>query len=47
MRGQTISTGSPGSGTEVTAFRLLRAAGLDPEAESAARDWVRRSRRTR
>ena len=33
LRGKTISTGSPGSGTEVIAFRVLRAAGLDPEAD--------------
>jgi TRAP transporter TAXI family solute receptor len=31
LRGHTISTGSPGSGTEVTAFRLLTAAGVDPD----------------
>ena len=30
LRGRTISTGSPGSGTEITARRLLEAAGLDP-----------------
>jgi TRAP transporter TAXI family solute receptor len=30
LRGHTVSTGSPGSGTEVTALRLLAAAGLDP-----------------
>jgi uncharacterized protein len=30
LRGKVVSTGSPGSGTEVIAFRLLRAAGLDP-----------------
>jgi TRAP transporter TAXI family solute receptor len=30
LRGKTVSTGSPGSGTEVIAFRILRAAGLDP-----------------
>ena len=30
LRGTTISTGSPGSGTEVIALRVLRAAGLDP-----------------
>ena len=30
LRGHTVSTGSPGSGTEVTALRLLTAAGLDP-----------------
>jgi uncharacterized protein len=30
LRGRVVSTGSPGSGTEVIAFRLLRAAGLDP-----------------
>jgi TRAP transporter TAXI family solute receptor len=33
MRGKTISTGAPGSGTEVIAFRLLRAAGLDPDRD--------------
>jgi hypothetical protein len=33
LRGRTISTGSPGSGTEVIAFRVLRAAGLDPDAD--------------
>jgi uncharacterized protein len=31
MRGKRISTGSPNSGTEVIALRLLKAAGLDPE----------------
>jgi len=36
LRGHTVSTGSPGSGTEVTALRLLSAAGLDP-----ARDLTR------
>lgn len=30
LRGRTVSTGSPGSGTEVTALRLLAAAGVDP-----------------
>lgn len=33
LRGRTISTGSPGSGTEVIAFRVLRAAGLDPDTD--------------
>ncbi|HET7219770.1 MAG TPA: TAXI family TRAP transporter solute-binding subunit [Vicinamibacterales bacterium] len=33
LRGKTVSTGSPGSGTEVIAFRLLRAAGLDPDRD--------------
>ena len=31
LRGKVVSTGSPGSGTEVIAFRILRAAGLDPD----------------
>ncbi len=31
LRGKVVSTGSPGSGTEVIAFRMLRAAGLDPD----------------
>jgi hypothetical protein len=30
LRGRVVSTGSPGSGTEVIAFRVLKAAGLDP-----------------
>ena len=33
LRGRTISTGSPGSGTEVIALRILRAAGLDPDKD--------------
>lgn len=33
LRGRTVSTGSPGSGTEVIALRLLRAAGLDPDVD--------------
>ncbi len=33
LRGKTISTGSPGSGTEIIAFRVLRAAGLNPDAD--------------
>lgn len=35
MRGKRISTGSPGSGTEVIANRLLEAAGLNPESDVA------------
>jgi uncharacterized protein len=31
LRGKVVSTGSPGSGTEVLALRSLKAAGLDPE----------------
>lgn len=33
LRGRTISTGSPGSGTEVIAFRVLRAAGLSLDTD--------------
>jgi TRAP transporter TAXI family solute receptor len=33
LRGHTISTGAPGSGTEVIALRVLRAAGLDPDRD--------------
>jgi uncharacterized protein len=33
LRGRVISTGSPGSGTEVIALRTLRAAGLDPDRD--------------
>ena len=36
MRGKRISTGSPKSGTEVIANRLLRAAGLDPDTDVQA-----------
>ena len=32
-RGKVVSTGSPGSGTEVIAFRVLRAAGVDPDRD--------------
>jgi TRAP transporter TAXI family solute receptor len=33
LRGKVVSTGSPGSGTEVIAFRVLRAAGLNPDRD--------------
>jgi len=33
LRGKRVSTGSPKSGTEVIAQRLLKAAGLDPEQD--------------
>ena len=33
LRGKVVSTGSPGSGTELIAFRVLRAAGLDPDRD--------------
>ena len=33
LRGRTVSTGSPGSGTELIAFRLLKAAGLEPDRD--------------
>jgi uncharacterized protein len=33
LRGKTVSTGAPGSGTEVIALRILRAAGLDPDRD--------------
>lgn len=33
LKNKTIATGSPGSGTEVIAFRVLRAAGLNPDAD--------------
>lgn len=36
MRGKRVSTGSPGSGTEVIANRLLESAGLDPHSDVAA-----------
>jgi len=33
LKGKRVSTGSPNSGTETIALRLLRAAGLDPDAD--------------
>jgi hypothetical protein len=36
MRGKKVSTGSPNSGTEVIANRLLQAAGLDPAKDVSA-----------
>ncbi len=33
LKGKVVSTGSPGSGGEVTAFRVLRAAGIDPATD--------------
>ncbi len=33
LKGKRVSTGSPGSATEVFAFRLLQAAGIDPEKD--------------
>lgn len=36
MKGKRVSTGSPGSGTEVIAGRLLKAAGLDPAKDVKA-----------
>ncbi len=33
LRGTVVSTGSPGSGTEIIATRVLRAAGVDPDRE--------------
>jgi TRAP transporter TAXI family solute receptor len=33
LRGRVVATGSPGSGTEIIAVRLLAAAGLDPDRD--------------
>lgn len=33
LAGRVVSTGSPGSGTETIAFRVLEAAGLDPSSD--------------
>lgn len=33
LRGKVVSTGGAGSGTEAIAFRILRAAGLDPDRD--------------
>ena len=32
LEGRVVSTGAPGSGTEVSAFRILEAAGVDPDS---------------
>ena len=37
LRDKTVSVGSPGSGTEVIALRLLEVAGLDPDDDIAKR----------
>ena len=36
MKGKRVSTGSPGSGTEVIANRLLESAGLNPQSDVSA-----------
>jgi hypothetical protein len=33
LKGRTVSTGAPGSGTEIVAFRILEAVGLDPKTD--------------
>ena len=33
LDGRVVSTGAPGSGTEISAFRILEAAGVDPEQD--------------
>jgi TRAP transporter TAXI family solute receptor len=33
LRGKTVSTGAPGSGTEIIANRIMQAAGLNPDAD--------------
>jgi TRAP transporter TAXI family solute receptor len=38
LRGKRVSTGAPGSATEVMAFRLIEAAGLDRERDFRARE---------
>ncbi len=38
MKGKRISTGAPGSATEVMAFRLIEAAGLDRDKDFRARE---------
>jgi uncharacterized protein len=37
LRGETVSVGSPGSGTEVIALRLLSVAGVDPDEDITKR----------
>jgi TRAP transporter TAXI family solute receptor len=38
LKGKRVSVGSPGSGTEVTALRLIEAAGLDPDRDFRSKD---------
>lgn len=38
LRGKRVSVGSPGSGTEVTALRLIEAGGLDPDRDFRSKD---------
>ena len=33
LDGRVVSTGAPGSGTEISAFRILEAAGIDPQQD--------------
>jgi len=33
LEGRVVSTGAPGSGTEISAFRILEAAGVDPDTD--------------
>jgi len=33
LRGKSVSVGSPGSGTEIIALRVLEAAGIDPDSD--------------
>ncbi|MXZ73426.1 MAG: TAXI family TRAP transporter solute-binding subunit [Acidobacteria bacterium] len=33
LKGRIVSTGAPGSGTEISAFRILEASGVDPNAD--------------
>lgn len=33
LKGRVVSTGAPGSGTEISAFRILEAAGVDPDTD--------------
>jgi len=40
LQGKRVSTGSPGSATEVMAFRLIEAAGLDKTRTSSANAWA-------
>ena len=42
LKGKRVSTGSPGSATEVMAFRVIEAAGLDKDSDLQARAARRR-----
>ena len=47
LKGKRVSTGSPGSATEVMAFRVIEAAGLDKDKDMRANGSASPNRSTR